>query len=243
MFPLQGFSLAEIEALRFPQTTAAEGGARWVHLYAATIFLLVVLPRAVLAVVANLRAIQLARKFPLDLDQPYFRKLNDSIGVATGGLLRVLPYSFTVDEARHKGLGQIATMLFGEQGRVMLRPSTSYGEEAKEVLRDTDLNDAQVNITAVLFNLTATPEKENHGAFLTYLAQSSTRGIAVLIDESSYLEHAGEVVQNDTRRAERVALWQQFCQFHHTTATVVNLLNPALHPLDAGVGLTLSAAA
>ena len=165
--PLQGFSLAEIEALRFPQTTAAEGGARWVHLYAATIFLLVVLPRVILAVVANLRAMQLAKKFPLDLDQPYFRKLNDSIGVSTGGLLRVLPYSFTVDEARHKGLGQIATMLFGEQGRVMLRPSTSYGEEPKEVLRDTDLNDAQVNITAVLFNLTATPEKENHGAFLT----------------------------------------------------------------------------
>lgn len=243
VFPLQGFSLAEIEALRFPQTTAAEGGARWVHLYAATIFLLVVLPRAILAVISNLRAIQLAKKFPLDLDQPYFRKLNDSIGVSTGGLLRVLPYSFTVDEARHKGLGQIATMLFGEQGRVMLRPSTSYGEEPKEVLRDTDLNDAQVNLTAVLFNLTATPEKENHGAFLTYLAQSSTRGIAVLIDESSYLEHVGVVQENDPRRAERVALWQQFCQFHQTTATVVNLLNPALHPLDAGVGLKLSAAA
>ena len=65
----------------------------------------------------------------------------------------------------------------------------------------------------------------------------------MLIDESSYLEHAGVVPENDTRRAERVALWQQFCQFHQTTATVVNLLNPALHPLDAGVGLKLSAAA
>ena len=41
VFQLQGFTLAEIEALRFPQTTAPEGGARWVHLYAATIFLLV----------------------------------------------------------------------------------------------------------------------------------------------------------------------------------------------------------
>ncbi len=243
IFPLQGFSLAEIEALRFPQTTAAEGGARWVHLYAATIFLLVVLPRVILAVISNLRAVHLAKNFPLDLDQPYFRKLNESIGVSTGGLLRVLPYSFTVDEARHKGLGQIASMLFGEQGRVMLRPSTSYGEEPKEVLRDTDLNDVQVNITAALFNLTATPEKENHGAFLTYLAQSSTRGIAVLIDESSYLEHAGEALENDNRRTERVALWQQFCQFHQTTATVVNLINPTRHPLDAGVGLKLSAAA
>ena len=86
-------------------------------------------------------------------------------------------------------------------------------------------------------------EKENHGAFLDYLVQSSTRGIAVLIDESSYLEHAGEQVDNAARKAERVALWQQFCQFHKTTATLVNLLNPALHPLDAGVGLKVSTAA
>ena len=141
------------------------------------------------------------------------------------------------------GLGQLSIMLFGEQGRMMLRPSTSYGEEPQEVLRGTDLNDPQVNITAVLFNLTATPEKENHGAFLDYLVQSSTRGIAVLIDESSYLERAGEQADNGARLAERVALWQQFCQFHQTTATLVNLLNPALHPLDAGVGLKVSAAA
>lgn len=240
LFHLQGFSLAEIESLRFPQTTAAEGGARWVHLYAVTIFLLVILPRVVLALVSNWRASRLTRHFPLDLDQPYFRKLNDSIGVAKEGMLRVLPYSFTVDEVRHKGLGQIAIMLFGEQGRVMLRPSTSYGEEPQDVLRGTDLNDPQVNITAVLFNLTATPEKENHGAFLDYLVKSSTRGIAVLLDESSYLERVGEQAEQDARRAERIALWQQFCQFHKTTATLVNLQDPPLHPLDAGVGLKLS---
>lgn len=239
LFPLQGFSLAEIEALRFPQTTAAEGGARWVHLYAATIFLLVVLPRVILAGFSNWRASRLARHFPLDLDQPYFRKLNDSIGVATGGTLRVLPYSFTVDETRHKALGQLAIMLFGEQGHVMLRPSTSYGQEPREVLRDTNLGDAQVSLTAVLFNLTATPEKENHGAFLDYLVQHSPRGIAVLLDESAYLEHTGETVA-DTRLAARVALWQQFCQFHQTTATLVNLHDPARHPVDAGVGLALS---
>jgi hypothetical protein len=242
VFQLQGFSLAEIEALRFPQTTAPEAGARWVHLYAATIFLLVVLPRVVLALLSNWRAARLSKRFPLDLDQPYFRKLNETIGVSTGGMLRVLPFSFTVDEVRHQGLGQVAIMLFGEQGRMMLRPSTSYGEEPQEVLRDVDLNDANVTMTAVLFNLTATPEKENHGAFLDYLVKASPRGIAVLLDESAYLERMGAPA--DPRGlAERTALWQQFCHFHQTTATVVNLLNPSLHPLDAGVGVKLSAAA
>jgi hypothetical protein len=231
LFQLQGFSLAEIEALRFPQTTAAAGGARWVHLYAATILLLVVAPRLLLALIGQWRATLLARRFPLDLDQPYFRKLNDFMGMAQGGMLRVLPYSFTVDEERHHGLGQIAVALFGEQGRLMLRPSMSYGEEPQG-LRD----DVEVTITAALFNLTATPEKENHGAFLDYLVKNSPRGVAVLLDESGYLERIGQ-----DRLAERTALWQQFCRHHRTTATVVNLREPAAHPLDGG--LTLSDAA
>ena len=241
VFQLQGFSQAELEALRFPQTTAPEGGARWVHLYAATIFLLVVLPRLALALVANWRAARLSRRFPLDIDQPYFRKLNETIGAGTGGMLRVLPFSFTVDEARHRGLGQLAVMLFGEQGRMMLRPSTSYGEEPREVMRDVDLNDPNVTMTAVLFNLTATPEKENHGAFLDYLVKAAPRGIAVLLDESSFVERMGQADRRGL--AERTALWQEFCHFHQTTATVVNLLDPSIHPLDAGVGLKLSAAA
>ena len=241
VFQLQGFSQAELEALRFPQTTAPEGGARWVHLYAATIFLLVVLPRLALALVANWRAARLSRRFPLDIDQPYFRKLNETIGAGTGGMLRVLPFSFTVDEARHRGLGQLAVMLFGEQGRMMLRPSTSYGEEPREVMRDVDLNDPNVTMTAVLFNLTATPEKENHGAFLDYLVKAAPRGIAVLLDESSFVERMGQADRRGL--AERTALWQEFCHFHQTTATVVNLLDPSIHPRDAGVGLKLSAAA
>jgi hypothetical protein len=229
LFHLQGFSLAEIEALRFPQTTAAAGGARWVHLYAATILLLVVAPRLLLAALGQWRAMLLARRFPLDLDQPYFRKLNDFMGMAKGGMLRVLPYSFTVDEERHRGLAQIAITLFGEQGRVMLRPSTSYGEDPQGGLRD----DADVSITAALFNLTATPEQENHGAFLDYLVKNSPRGVAVLLDESGYLERMGQ-----ERLAERTALWQQFCSHHRTTATVVNLREPALHPLDGGLAVS-----
>jgi len=229
LFHLQGFSLAEIEALRFPQTTAAEGGARWVHLYAATVLLLVVVPRLLLAAIYGWRASLLARRFPLDLDQPYFRKLNDRMGKSQGGTLRVLPYSFTVDEERHRGLGQIAVMLFGEQGRVMLRPSTSYGEEPQGVLRD----DADSAITAALFNLTATPEKENHGAFLDALMKTSPRGIAVLLDESVYLERMGR-----ERLDERTALWREFCRHHRSTATVVNLREPAAHPLDAGLAMS-----
>ena len=154
-------------------------------------------------------------------------------------MLRVIPYSFTVDEARHKGLAAVAAMVLGEQAQLMLRPSCAYGEEPKELLRDARLDDPDVAITAVLFNLAATPERENHGAFLDHLVRNTPRGIAVLLDESGLVERGAA----DARLVERVALWHQFCQYHHVPATVVDLLHPERHPLDLGSGLHVSGAA
>ena len=236
-FSLQGFSLAEIEALRFSRPPSGAGGARWVHLYGATLLLLVVLPRTVLAAVAHWKARRLAKNFPLNLSEPYFRQLGGAMGSAGPAVLRVLPYSFTLDEARDRGLAQVAKMLLGEQASVMLRPPSAYGDEPQEVLRDVGIDDPSVAYTAVLFNLAATPEKENHGAFLEHLVRMSRRGVAVLIDESSLLE------RSDTARvAERVALWNQFCSFHGVPATIVNLLHPDKLPLDQGAGLNVSKA-
>jgi hypothetical protein len=235
VFPLQGFSLADVQALRFVQEPSPAGGPRWVHLYAATLFLLVVLPRVVLALIAALRARRIAHHFPLDLGQPYFRALADRVGASGPAVLRVIPYSFTIDEARHKGLAGVAAMVLGEQAQLMLRPASPYGEDPKESLRDARLDDADVAVSAVLFNLAATPETENHGAFLDYLVRNTPRGIAVLVDESALAERGA-------RLDERVALWRQFCSYHRTSATLVNLLHPEKYPLDLGTGLSVSAA-
>jgi hypothetical protein len=234
VFGLQGFSIADIETLRAGPSSA--DGARWVHLYAATLLLLVVLPRALLAAFAHWRAKRLAANFPLDLEHPYFRKLGETLG-ARPGVLRVLPYSFNVDEARDRGLAAIAVMLLGEQARVMLRPSIAYGEAPQQQPPD----DPDVTLTAVLFSLAATPEKENHGALLHHLTRNAARGIAVLIDESPYLERLGNEAVGRSRIAERIALWQQFCEYHQAPATIVNLLDPGLHPLDSGIALSKSA--
>ncbi len=240
VFPLQEFSIADIEALRFGRTPNQLGGARWVHLYAATLFLLVVLPRLLFAAVAHWQARRLERNFPLDLQQPYFQQLGAGFG-ASPGTLRVLPYSFTVDEARDLGLARLATLLLGEQARLMLRPSIAYGEEPPQALDTSQLKDDPATLTAVLFNLAATPEKENHGALLDYLVRTLPHGIAVLIDESSYLERIGNQESSKDRVAERIALWQEFCQFHKAPATIVNLLDPQARPLDIESGLRLSA--
>ena len=236
---LQGFTLAEIELLRFGRPVTAVSGQRWVHLYGATLLLLVVLPRLVLAAFAAWRAGRLARHFPLDLDQPYFRQLADSIGAGIPAVLRVLPYSYTLDEARDRGLWAVAAAALGAQARVQLRPAIEYGVEPKDGLRDTGFDEAGVTVTAVLFSLAATPEKENHGALLDYLGKRVRRGVAVLVDESPLVERTGEQPGTAARVAERTALWRQFCSFHGASATFVNLLQPDKYPIELGAGLNL----
>jgi hypothetical protein len=237
LFNLQGFSVADIEALRFSLAPSMAGGKRWVLLYAATILLLVILPRLVLSAVAQWRARRLAADFPLDLEQPYFRQLRGKMGGGAPGVLRVLPYSFTLDEARDKGLATVATMLLGEHARLMLRPSSAYGDEPRDALGETALDDPAVSLTAVLFNLAATPENENHGAFIEHLVRASPCGIAVLVDESSLAERLGAQA-GKSRIDERIALWQQFCRHHKANATIVNLLDPQARPLDHGAALS-----
>ena len=128
VFQLPGFSLAQVQALQLPQSGAASAGAQWVHLYGGTLLLLVILPRLALAGAARWKENSLSRNFPLDLGQPYYRKLAQKIGPDVPAVLRVFPYSFTVDEARDKGLHTVAKLLLGERASVMLRPSTGYGQ-------------------------------------------------------------------------------------------------------------------
>jgi hypothetical protein len=234
VFPMDGFSVADVQALRFVREPSAAGGARWVHLYAATLLLLVVLPRIALAVWSGWRARRLAARFPIDLQQPYYRRLADGVGVGTGnhpGLLRVLPYSFTLDERRSQGLDAIARTLLGASARLMLRPSIAYGDDMRSSLGPAD-GDTEATMTAALFNLAATPERENQGAFLAALRQREP-GAIVLLDESGLAERAGSQPDAGARIAERVALWRQFCSYHGVPATLVSLLEPDKYPLDA----------
>ena len=240
VFHLPGFSLADVNALQFSRSPSAAGGALWVHLYAGTLFLLVILPRMALGFAAKWKENKLAGHFPLDLGQPYFRKLSEKIGSGAPAVLRVFPYSFSVDETRDQNLALVARMLLGEQARVMLRPSTSYGEQPQDALKGAALDNPDIALTVALFNLSATPEQENHGVFLDYLVRGAARGISVLIDESAYLERVGTEAGGQSRVRERIALWRQFCELHNAASCVINLLNPQARADELARGLTTS---
>ncbi len=74
---LTGVPVADVGPLRLPPGgEATASAAPWIHLYAATLGLFVVLPRWLLAAWAAGRARQLATRFPLPLDLPGLRSLH-----------------------------------------------------------------------------------------------------------------------------------------------------------------------
>jgi len=212
LFGLEGFTLEEVRALQDWGSSHLGNGVRWVQLYAASLLLYVILPRIALGILAALHAALLRQRFPLDLDQPYFRQLAVAAG-GDPGLLRVLPYSLTVDEARSKGLDAVAQEMLGEQARVRLLPPAAYGSEAPQL----EAGDGVTN--AVLFGIAATPEQENHGVFLAALAQG--KRLVALLDQSALAAR-----MDAGRLSERIELWREFCIRHGAEPRVVDLLAP-----------------
>lgn len=216
LLSLPGFTLAQVQALEFPQEAAPDAGAQWVHLYSATLLLVVILPRLTLAALAYARERRLAGRFPVDLGIPYFQRL--CAGLAPGtATLRICPYSMRVDELRQVGLASAARALLGDHASVTVLPSTAYGDDAPPA-------GGSAAVTAALFALTATPEPENHGQFLDQLKRHNPRGVVALIDESGYLDRLGG--QGAPRAVERAGLWRHFCLQHDTPVAIINLLTP-----------------
>ncbi|RVU43289.1 DUF2868 domain-containing protein [Rubrivivax rivuli] len=124
---LTGIAVPEVAPLQLaPGADAAASAAPWIHLYAATLGLAVVLPRTLLALWAARRASAQARRFPLKLDTPYFEALHPLMRPGRPHVLRLLwvaapadlpaPALFGVPWAPAPAAGEPFTVLRGELG-------------------------------------------------------------------------------------------------------------------------------
>jgi hypothetical protein len=199
--PLPG--VEELARLRFSQG-GGENAARWIHLHAITLTAVVLLPRTVLALAAAWRARRLAASLPLPLTDAYFRRLLQSrSGVAVA--VQVLPYSYHPGPELRPGLCAALERRLGSTVTLdMAEPVALGGED------ELQLDRSGAPIRVALFSLTATPERENHGAFVRTLAQAHD-GLIVLVDESGFRQRlAGADLA--ARLAERRSAWQRMLQ-------------------------------
>jgi hypothetical protein len=222
---------AALQAMRLPGPGAQ--AAPWIHLYALTVALVVVLPR--LALAARELAIErrLAARFPLPLDDPYFTALARSLrGEATTVL--VLPCNHRLSPAAQQSLGTLAARLFGPATRTALLDEVAYGDEeaAGERLREAierprapGTEPVAAAAVFALLSATATPEPETHGVFVDALAAARPAGVPLLalVDESAFVARFGDDPLAAKRREERRLAWERMLTAHGHVAAFLDL--------------------
>lgn len=200
-----------VAALRF-SAGDGENAARWIHLFALTLLLVVVVPRMLMAAWQAARAGHVRSHMPWPLDSSYVRGLLPPRPAAAvrhpgrtpGAGVVVLPYGMRPSEA---ALAQLRATL--ETARVA--EPWRLGDEDDLPLPQT------AGKTIVLFNLAATPEAEHHGRLLTRFAVEGRQPPIVVVDESSFLQRfAGDASRVETRREA----WRRLLGSNHTPVFV-----------------------
>ena len=224
---------AQLDALRF-SSGVGENAAGWIHLYAVTVGLFVLLPRGVLAGVAAWRARQWKREFPLPLQQAYFQHLVRAQS-GTPVAVCVLPYSYHLSPDAAAGLCDVTDYAFGPRTELTLAPAVALGAEDEiDALLPASARSAAVVLP--LFALSSTPERENHGAFVHALASrcAAHARFIVLVDESGFRLRFG-AAEHATRLAQRRHAWQRMLQDLGHTPVFVDLSAPDLDTAEAAL--------
>lgn len=204
-------------------TGGGESAARWIHLWALTLGLAVLLPRLLLAAWAWARAHALAADLRLPVDADDLRRL---LQTASGQPLPVLvlPYSYQLDAQRQAALIGVLDAQLGASVQAQVQPSLPQGAE-DDLPRW--LPDASAATVVALFALTATPERESHGAFVLALAThlAGRASLQVWVDESGFVQRFGGAA-GAQRLAQRRNAWTTLLGGQGVAPRFIDLSDP-----------------
>jgi len=227
---------ARLDAMRFGVGVGAgEIAAPWLHLYAVTIALFVLLPRGVLAVMAGALERRRSRRLVEPASDAYALRLVRQLR-GERSTLRVVPYALELSGDARTNLLSLMTRVYGAKARVDLSDPIAWGEE--EGL-DSAVWSAGGSSLWALFSLSATPERENHGAFLTALRAHRERADGAplaIVDESAFRRR---FAQTPGRMQERRAAWQALLDESRVQAVFVDLEHPDFNAAENAMHLAV----
>jgi hypothetical protein len=203
----------------------APPAAVWVHLWAATLALVVVLPRAALALGAAWQARRRAAAVPLPLDAPDLRRLLLARGAgAPGGAATVRAWPQTAAQAgAQPQLHALLEAALGPGTRLLMQAPLVYG--AQPVPGPAEPGRWEL----LLVDLATTPEAEVHGAALHALATGGAP-VLLLADEAAFAQRLGHL---PGRLAQRRAAWASLAQAQGAAFAALPLADAAALPPDA----------
>jgi hypothetical protein len=230
---LTGIPVPDAASIAAIQQPASENAATWMHLLAGTVVTLVILPRLALAAVAWMSERRRAARVALPLSEPYYQRLVASY-LGGPGRVRVVPYSYTVRAQERAGLDAILARAYPGAAATVEGPVAWGDDRALAMLSGS--GGAREDVVP-LFALSATPEREAHGAFLDAIAAHHTTGspLMAMIDESGVRLRW----HDDQQRIEgRRAGWRDLLGEHGVTAVFIDLSAPDLARADAALTAT-----
>jgi len=214
---------ARIASIRAP---ASENAALWLHLIAATVLAIVIVPRAILGAIAGCVERRRAANMPVPLGEPYFQRLLR--GFRGGGArVRVTPYSHAPGAAALAGLEAIVARAFGGSAALVVDAPVAYGD-------DPSAPHGGPAYRIALFNASATPERDVHGRFVAALGvdERALPPLIALVDESAFrARSAGDATRLEARRAA----WREAIAGSGMAIVFVDLANPDLVAAEAAL--------
>lgn len=223
-----------LETIRFSTVGGGENAASWIHLYAATVAIVVLAPRLLLAAAAWFSERRIATHFPIKLDETYFQRLQRAY-TDKPARIHVVPYSFTLPETSVAHLNTVLMRVFGMSTTVSLAATVAYGDE--DDLPAAALPTLPADLTIALFNLTATPETENHGTFAAALTSRVTKGMLLaIVDEAGFRKR---FVGQTTRLDERRNTWRQMLSAYGLEPVLLDLSEPDLAVAENALNLAV----
>lgn len=206
-------TLETIRALRNPADPAVSSAALWIHLYAATTALFILLPRSALALASAGRASRLQRHLRDAESLPGVRILPKPAGSAHK--TAVIPYRMRVDaEKRSEWTARLERTL----DRKLLadwHPAINYGDE--ESMKSESLCTDRIVLAAI----GATPEMETAGRLLERLAENGTA--RVVLDPAAFTSryrHDPDLLER--RIKERMENWKQVAGATHSPVDLLS---------------------
>jgi uncharacterized protein DUF2868 len=212
---------ARLEAIRWRDGAGGENAARWIHLLAATLLLLVMVPRLVLAAIALARSVA-GPALPPSLT-PYFLASFREAGVSVeGGEVRVIAYAYEPTEAALAALRSLLAREMGDHISLAAVGAVPYGEEESA----PQAIGSGAGAVVLLFTLAATPEDENHGRVIELVrdapaVRAGSAPLRIVVDEAPYAARMGEALA--ARLEERRRAWRDFVAARGLQAQIVDL--------------------
>jgi hypothetical protein len=211
---LTGLAVPGVDAIAAMRAPGGANAAAWIHRMAGTVALVVVAPRLVLALAAWLVERHRAARVAMPADDPYCARLLRGLRGGTARV-RVVPYAMTPAADVVAGIESVVARVFGGATALTVTAPLAYG--------DTVAASPDAATTIVLFDASATPEREVHGAALAALAGRA--GALACVDESAWAAHWAA---QPSRIAERRAAWQRLADDAHVPLVVAAFARPEL---------------